>query len=269
MAQVQRESGLKGAMIRWGKDDVTQQGHSDPIGSDDQVKVSNVNVKGSEVKISNVTESNVKEREGKESNGKEREGKKSEVTVSEVTASDGTLTEVTVSEGKASNDTLNDSAEARQRVCSNADNVKTASGVNNTGGSVSMSHGANMDVTEKAENSDDIYDTITSIRDLFLNTSSLSTSNPAMTAITNSAKRSTVARHLTTTLKARTLSDRTAHQNIARWLVESIENKKFTIDIIDRVVTMADECTNARNPNAAFTAMLKRELNYAPPTSKK
>jgi hypothetical protein len=90
-----------------------------------------------------------------------------------------------------------------------------------------------------------------------------------MNAITNTTKRTTIAKHLMKTLKANSLSDRTAHQNIARWIVESIDNKKFTIDIIDRVLTMADECTNARNPNAAFTAMLKRELSYTPPTSKK
>jgi len=265
LAQVNTERALKAARARYASDTESCSEHARSMLNDSQGKVSNV--KESEGKISNVTERKGKGRKGKVSKGKESEvtvseGKESEVTVSEVTASDGTLTEVTVSEGKESNRvnpqghlTGKPAVKPRAKYTDRTNNVVTDRTLQLASG---FTRGGN-----------DNHDTISSIRNLFLDTSSLSISNPAMTAITNSAKRSTIAKHLMKTLKARTLSDRTAHQNIARWLVEGIENNKFTIDIIDRVLTMADESKNARNPNAAFTAMLKRQLGYLPPSSKK
>jgi len=60
----------------------------------------------------------------------------------------------------------------------------------------------------------------------------------------------------------RTRSDRTCFRNVANWLTRRCAEGKFTNDTFAMVLGFAEEAKTARNPAAAFMALLKKELRY-------
>ncbi len=60
----------------------------------------------------------------------------------------------------------------------------------------------------------------------------------------------------------RTRSDRTCFRNVANWLTRRCAEGRFTEDTFAMVLGFAEEAKTARNPAAAFMALLKKELRY-------
>ena len=66
-------------------------------------------------------------------------------------------------------------------------------------------------------------------------------------------------------MKALNQSDRTAYNNLVRWLDAQVLENRFNGEIYKRVLDMAVESSkhkSANNPKAVFFAALKRELGY-------
>ena len=72
------------------------------------------------------------------------------------------------------------------------------------------------------------------------------------------------------TLPVRGPSDRTCFRNVTRWLRESVEAGRFDDEIFADVLLLARESRlpGARNPNAVFMSLLRKELGYDPITAR-
>jgi uncharacterized protein YdaU (DUF1376 family) len=67
---------------------------------------------------------------------------------------------------------------------------------------------------------------------------------------------------LTDIIHPRTRSDRTCFRNVAKWLTRRCAEGNFTKDTFAMALGFAEEAKSARNPAAAFMALLKKELRY-------
>ncbi|MBN2271731.1 MAG: DUF1376 domain-containing protein [Sedimentisphaerales bacterium] len=63
-------------------------------------------------------------------------------------------------------------------------------------------------------------------------------------------------------IRPRTRSDRTCFRNVADWLTRRRAEGRFTDDTFTMALGFAKEAKTARNPAAAFMALLKKELRY-------
>lgn len=71
---------------------------------------------------------------------------------------------------------------------------------------------------------------------------------------------------LCTLLPPASVSDRTCFRRVAEWLKAGVESGRFNEEIFERVLLYARESSMgaARNPNAVFVSILKKELRYDP-----
>lgn len=64
------------------------------------------------------------------------------------------------------------------------------------------------------------------------------------------------------TIPPRNRSDRTCNQNVTRWLISGCREKKFNLEIFERVLDYAKEARAGQKPAAVFMALLKKDLEY-------
>ena len=71
---------------------------------------------------------------------------------------------------------------------------------------------------------------------------------------------------LCTLLPPASASDRTCWRRVAEWLKAGVKTGRFNEEIFERVLLYAREASMgaARNPNAVFVSILKKELGYDP-----
>jgi hypothetical protein len=67
-------------------------------------------------------------------------------------------------------------------------------------------------------------------------------------------------------LPARSVSDRTCFRRVAEWLAQGVRAGRFTREVFPRVLLYAREIDvgSARNPNAVFLSILRKEMGYVP-----
>jgi hypothetical protein len=75
---------------------------------------------------------------------------------------------------------------------------------------------------------------------------------------------------LLATLPARSLSDRTGFRRLAEWLAEGVRGGRFTREVFPRVLLYARgiDGSAAKNPNAVFLSILRKEMGYVPKSRK-
>ena len=67
-------------------------------------------------------------------------------------------------------------------------------------------------------------------------------------------------------LPRKSVSDRTCHKNIVRWIAGELETESITpVAFLKRLIDAVIEATNpsVKNPNAVFITILKKEFGYA------
>ncbi len=75
---------------------------------------------------------------------------------------------------------------------------------------------------------------------------------------------------LLATLPARSVSDRTCYRRLTEWLRDEIRAGRLTTEIFAQVLLYAREAGvgRARNPNAVFMSILRKEIGYDPVTAR-
>jgi hypothetical protein len=75
---------------------------------------------------------------------------------------------------------------------------------------------------------------------------------------------------LVATLPPRSVSDRTCFRRLSEWLRDEIRAGRLTDDAFAQVLLYAREAGvgRARNPNAVFMSILRKEIGYDPITAR-
>ena len=86
------------------------------------------------------------------------------------------------------------------------------------------------------------------------------------TSISLSTRMNGFHQTLLATLPARSVSDLTCYRNLKVWLGDKIRAGLFEAEILDEVLSYAQEAKfpGCRNPYAVFMSILRKELGYAP-----